>query len=312
MIYILYGKDKSMISMKLDAIKKKYHIAQNVNLYDANMDDVSNVLQDLDAFSMFDDEKMIVVYNCTFLSSKNTTNYEIDPFLVRKDTDVILVLICPSDKLDTRKKKVKELSQFATLYSCLALDEKSQKFYVQDKLKEYGVKVDFKTLDWMQARMGLDPMCIENEIEKISIYSKNPTLQDVQSLLVVEPMNDIFKMVDAFFSQNGILLLAYYRNFRKLNMQPVAIVALLASQIRFLFQVRVLMDEGKAQASIAQELKANPYRVKINMQKAMRFSSETLLYNLSLLADFDQQMKMGKIDKDDGFEHFCLNMTLNK
>ena len=117
-------------------------------------------------------------------------------------------------------------------------------------------------------------------------------------------MNDIFKMVDAFFSQNGILLLAYYRNFRKLNMQPVAIVALLASQIRFLFQVRVL--------TIAQELKANPYRVKLNMQKAMRFSSEALLYNLSLLADFDQQMKMGKIDKDDGFEYFCLNLMMNK
>ena len=95
-------------------------------------------------------------------------------------------------------------------------------------------------------------------------------------------------------------------------MQPVAIVALLASQIRFLFQVRVLMDEGKAQATIAQELKANPYHVKLNMQKAMRFSSEALLYNLSLLADFDQQMKMGKIDKDDGFEYFCLNLMMNK
>ena len=72
------------------------------------------------------------------------------------------------------------------------------------------------------------------------------------------------------------------------------------------------MDEGKAQATIAQELKANPYRVKLNMQKAMRFSSEALLYNLSLLADFDQQMKMGKIDKDDGFEYFCLNLLMNK
>ena len=285
-----------MVSMKLEAIKKRHSIQENVNVYDAQTDEISNVLQDLDAYSIFDDDKMIIVNNCTFLSSKNTTNYEVDPFLLRKDTEMILVLICPSDKLDTRKKKVKEISSCATLYSCLALDDKSQKFYVQDKLKEFGVKVDFKTLDWMTSR----------------IYSKNPTFEDVQNLLIVEPTNDIFKMVDAFFSQNGILLLAYYRNFRKLNMQPVAIVALLASQIRFLFQVRVLMDEGKAQATIAQELKANPYRVKLNMQKAMRFSSETLLYNLSLLADFDQQMKMGKIDKDDGFEYFCLNLMMNK
>ena len=207
MIYILYGKDKSMVSMKLEAIKKRHHIQENVNVYDAQTDEISNVLQDLDAYSIFDDDKMIIVNNCTFLSSKNTTNYEVDPFLVRKDTDMILVLVCPSDKLDTRKKKVKEISGCATLYSCLALDEKSQKFYVQDKLKEYGVKVDFKALDWMTSRMGLDPMCIQNEIEKISIYSKHPTFEDVQNLLVVEPMNDIFKMVDAFFSQNGLSLI---------------------------------------------------------------------------------------------------------
>ena len=287
MIYILYGKDKSMVSMKLEAIKKRHSIQENVNVYDAQTDEISNVLQDLDAYSIFDDDKMIIVNNCTFLSSKNTTNYEVDPFLLRKDTEMILVLICPNDKLDTRKKKVKEICNCATLYSCLALDDKSQKFYVQDKLKEFGVKVDFKTLDWMTSRMGLDPMCIQNEIEKISIYSKNPTFEDVQNLLVVEPMNNIFKMVDAFFSQNGILLLAYYRNFRKLNIEPVAIVALLASQIRFLFQVRVLMDEGKAQATIAQELKANPYRVNSICRRLCAFQAKpyfiTYPYLLTLI-----------------------------
>ena len=312
MIYILYGKDKSMISLKLSAIKKKHHIEDALVNYDAQNDDISLVLAEMDSLSIFDDQKMIIVSNCTFLSSKNTTNYEIDPFLLRKDTMSILVLICPSDKLDTRKKKVKELSSNAVLYSCISLDEKSQKFYVQSKLKEYGVQVDFKTLDWMCARMGQDPMCIENEIIKISTFSNHPTLEDVKSLLVVEPMNDVFKMVDAFFTQNGVLLLAYYRNFRKLNMQPVAIVALLASQIRFLFQIRVLMDEGKSQEAIASTLKAHPYRVKINMQKALRFTSESLLKSLALLAAFDQDMKMGKVDKDDGFEYFCLNMALKK
>ncbi len=49
MIYILYGKDKSIVSMKLEAIKKR-HIQENVNVYDAQTDEISNVLQDLDAY----------------------------------------------------------------------------------------------------------------------------------------------------------------------------------------------------------------------------------------------------------------------
>lgn len=312
MFYILYGKDKSMISLKKKAIQRKHHVEDCIVEFDAIKDDCANVLSEIDSLSIFDDNKMIILENATFLSSKNTTTYEVTPFLLRKDTECVVVFICPSDKLDSRKKAVKELSACSTLYACIALDEKSQKLYVQDKLKEYKVKVDFKTLDWMSARIGMDPLCIENEIKKLSIYSLNPKLEEVQSLMSIEPMNDVFKMVDAFFNQNGILLMAFYRNFMKLNMTTPAIVGLLASQIRFLFQVRVLMDEGYSKEKIASSLKAHPYRVQINMQKAMRFSSEYLLENLSVLSNFDQSMKLGKIDKDEGFEQFCLNLTIKK
>lgn len=41
MIYILYGKDKSMVSMKLEAIKKRHHIQENINIYDAQTDEIS-------------------------------------------------------------------------------------------------------------------------------------------------------------------------------------------------------------------------------------------------------------------------------
>ena len=77
-------------------------------------------------------------------------------------------------------------------------------------------------------------------------------------------------MVDALFERNALRLLAYYRNFRKLNMEPVAINGLLSGQIRFLFQVRVLMDQGNSKEEIAKRLKAHPYRVQINMQRAYR------------------------------------------
>lgn len=312
MFYILYGKDKSMVSLKKRAIQIKHHIEDCILEFDATKDDCSLVLSEMDSMSIFDENKLIILENATFLSSKNTTNYEIQPFLSRKDSDCIVIFICPSDKLDSRKKMVKELSSCSTLYACISLDEKSQKIYLQDKLKEYKVKVDFKTLDWMSARIGLDPLCIENEVKKLSIYSLNPELDDVKALMSIEPMNDVFKMVDAFFNQNGILLMAYYRNFMKLNMTTPAIVGLLASQIRFLFQVRVLMDEGYTKEKIASSLKAHPYRVQINMQKAMRFTSEYLLESLSVLSSFDQSMKLGKVDKDEGFEQFCLNLTLKK
>lgn len=66
------------------------------------------------------------------------------------------------------------------------------------------------------------------------------------------------------------------------------------------------MDQAMTKEKIASFLKAHPYRVQINMKKAQSFTNEELLDQLETLATLDQEMKMGRIDKDEGFENMIL------
>ena len=309
MNYILHGHDEGRVKQKINALKTKHHI-ENVVVFDATDDEQQDVFNEMDTISIFDDDKMIVIENATFLSSKDTTKYDIKGFIDRSTNDesVILVFCCPSDKLDTRKKAVKELISKSTVYPCIALDEKSLPGYINEELKKLNLKMDRDAIKWFSARAGFDALRIEQELIKFKTFNDHITLKDVQDLMVCEPLNDVFKMVDALFERNALRLLAYYRNFRKLNMEPVAINGLLSGQIRFLFQVRVLMDQGNSKEEIARRLKAHPYRVQINMQRAYNFTSDELLEELSILAKLDQDMKMGLVDKDEGFEQFILGM----
>lgn len=309
MNYILHGHDEGRVKQKINALKTKHHI-QNVIVFDATDDEQQDVFNEMDTISIFDDDKMIVIENATFLSSKDTTKYDIKGFIDRSTNDesVILVFCCPSDKLDTRKKAVKELISKSTVYPCIALDEKSLPGYINEELKKLNLKMDRDAIKWFSARAGFDALRIEQELIKFKTFNDQITLKDVQDLMVCEPLNDVFKMVDALFERNALRLLAYYRNFRKLNMEPVAVNGLLSGQIRFLFQVRVLMDQGNSKEEIARRLKAHPYRVQINMQRAYNFTSDELLEKLSILAKLDQDMKMGLVDKDEGFEQFILGM----
>lgn len=309
MNYILHGHDEGRVKQKINALKTKHHI-ENVIVFDATDDEQQDVFNEMDTISIFDDDKMIVIENATFLSSKDTTKYDIKGFIDRSTNDesVILVFCCPSDKLDTRKKAVKELISKSTVYPCIALDEKSLPGYINEELKKLNLKMDRDAIKWFSARAGFDALRIEQELIKLKTFNDHITLKDVQDLMVCEPLNDVFKMVDALFERNALRLLAYYRNFRKLNMEPVAINGLLSGQIRFLFQVRVLMDQGNYKEEIARRLKAHPYRVQINMQRAYNFTSDELLEKLSILAKLDQDMKMGLVDKDEGFEQFILGM----
>lgn len=305
MIYILYGTDPSRMSMKVSEIKKKHKI-EEASTYDALTDPQEDVLQDMDSRSIFDDPKMIVVHNASFLSAKNATKYEIDPFLKRKDDDNVIVFCVPAQKIDQRKKAVKELAKGAEMLACIRLDQKNQPAYIQEQAKEKNVTFDPDALRYFTSHAGMDALRIRSEIEKLSVYSDHLTLEDVKALMVSEPVDDVFRMTDALFERNGLLLLAYYRSFRQQNMETVAITALLASQIRFLFQVAVLMDRGMRKEEIASELKAHPYRVQTSMRNASRFSPDELLGWLEKLADLDQDMKSGKVDKDEGFENFAL------
>lgn len=309
MNYILHGTDKNRISQKLQAIKNKHKI-DNVVYIDAQNPD-EDFLTEIDSFSIFDEEKMIVVDNASFFSAKNTTRYKPEEVALRTDTDYVVIYCCYSDKLDQRKKAIKQFVSTATVYACLALDEKSQKGMVDDLVKRYKLKMDLDTKKYIYGNIGMDPLHIESEIEKLSVYNDEITLEDAQALITIEPTQDIFKMTDAYFDRNALKLLAYYRNFRNQGMEPVAIVALLSGQIRFLYQIAVLMDEGYSQPEIAGILKAHPYRIQLSMKKASRFTASKLLDHLEELANFDQNMKMGKVDKDVGFEQFVLSMIIN-
>lgn len=308
MYYILYGEDVSRIQQKLDTIRKKHKIQNFIRLNAAETSQ-EDVLNELDSITIFDEGKLVCLDHCSFLSAKNTTHYELKPFLKRVgEESLILVMIYEGNKLDQRKKMVKDLMEVSTVISCIALDEQSQRAYIQDALKKHGLHMVPDALRWFCQRAGLDALRIDSEIYKLKTYSDTITLEDVKALVVPEPVSDVFKMVDALFAKNKIRLLAFYRNFRKQNMEPMAILGLLASQVRFLFQVHVCMDQAMGKEQIASLLKAHPYRVQINMKKAQNFTSEELLDQLELLGTLDQQMKMGIVDKDEGFERFILTI----
>lgn len=310
MNYVLYGSDASRVAHKIDQIKKKHNISETAITMDALNTEQSHLFMEMDSFSIFDEKKMIILENATFLSGRDTTKYATEELLKRLDTDqrLIMVYCCPSDHLDKRKKLVKAFEKASTVYACKALDQKSQPGYIQELLKASHVRMDRDAFTWFSRHVGMDTLKIGNEVEKLSLYNSVIHLRDVKALTSVEPTDDVFKMVDALFNKNGLLLLSYYRNFRAQNMEPVAIVGLLAGQIRFLFQVRVCMDQGMWKDQIASELHAHPYRVQINMQRAQDHTPEQLLDQLSELAQFDRDMKRGLVDKDEGFEQFILKM----
>lgn len=91
-------------------------------------------------------------------------------------------------------------------------------------------------------------------------------------------------------------------------MEPQAILGLLAGQIRFVYQVRVLMDSGCKKEEMMDILKASSGRIWNTMKNANRFRADQLLDHLALLSNLDETIKSGRMDRDTAFENFILQI----
>lgn len=308
MIAIIYGDDSSRMQMKLDHLKKEFNPDVYIRL-DAEKDEPKDFFSETTSFSLFPEKKMVVLNHANFLAANMpSTGFDLERIASVDLDDGCIVYMVEKPKLDGRKKKVKELMGKARMIECKVPDEKSLPSMIRTMVRDRNLNMDEDALRWYTAHAGSDSAKLDGELGKFALYSDHLTLEDVKALTTVEPLDNVFKMTDALFTRQGMKLLALYRNFRKTGMEPVAICALLASQVRFVYQVRVLMDQGLDQNAIASELKASSGRIYNTMKNASRFSADELLKTLFDLSKLDQNIKGGFLDKDQGFEDFIFAM----
>ncbi|MCI7801864.1 MAG: DNA polymerase III subunit delta [Erysipelotrichaceae bacterium] len=309
---VLYGNDQSRMKQNLEQVKKRLNVS-NIVYMDTKTNEFKEVLWELDSVSIFDEQKMIVLDHCSFLSGEDETNYDLEQLTKRKDANVYFVCLCYSPKLSKKKSANKKFLQTVSsnnLIPCMALDEKNKRSYIQDYCKRIGLYMETDALNWFCTRVGMDTMRIESELDKLYLYSSHIYLKDVEALVCAEPLQNVFKMVDALKDRNALRILAYYRNFRQTGMAPTAINALLAGQMRFLFQVKILMESGYSQDDIVQKCKTHPYRVQLTMKESKKHTCEELLNLLDQFSALDQNFKTGKQDMDQGFEQFVFDMLI--
>ena len=307
MIYILAGEDESRMDYRLEEIKRKEK-CDSLTRLNAKECGEANLLYELDTMNLFYTKPLVIVDNASFLSAKNDTGIDPQKIADRPIDDKVAVFLVHAKKIDTRKKAVKALAARATVLDCAPLTEKNQPDEIRQMMKEKGIQMEPGAFEWFCSHAGFSAASLSMQLDKLALYADNLKLADVQALTTVEPTQNVFKMTDALFEKDRVRFLGLYRSFRAQNMEPIAILALIASQIRFVYQVRVLLDEGRSQNDMVQMRGASSGRIWNSMRNARRFRADQLLDHLAWLSRLDEQMKSGKIDKDTGFENFILQL----
>lgn len=308
MLFVIYGIYKSIVVKNTKSLTKKI-LGDDINdLNFTKIDYTKSSLEEIEneiSFLPFGyDKKVILIENSEgLLKGKDIEN--LVKIVNLNDQDVDVILSMNTNKInqkffdDFENKKIIELKE---------LSESDWDKYIVQYLAKRDVKISSEATVELKRRTVQNIESLINEMDKISNYSNSISLDDIK-LLVNEPLNEnSLELLNYLVENKKELALKTYKDLIIKNNDPVYLISMLSSQLKFLNMVYYLnKTEKKTKDEIASILKVSPGRIYFTLKNLKNLNQKILDNSFEQLYKLDKDIKLGNIDKYVGFELFILN-----
>lgn len=308
MLFVIYGIYKSIVVKNTKSLTKKI-LGDDINdLNFTKIDYAESSLEEIEneiSFLPFGyDKKVILIENSEgLLKEKDIEN--LVKIVNLNDQDVDVILSMNINKINQKffddfvNKKIIELKE---------LSESDWDKYIVQYLAKRDVKISSEATVELKRRTGQNIESLINEMDKISNYSSSISLEDIK-LLVNEPLNEnSLELLNYLVENKKELALKTYKDLIIKNNDPVYLISMLSSQLKFLNMVYYLnKTEKKTKDEIASILKVSSGRIYFTLKNLKNLNQKILDNSFEQLYKLDKDIKLGNIDKYVGFELFILN-----
>lgn len=298
--YLLYSNDGAILNKEINDLEKKLDISDNDIIY-YNIDDIDGIINEASTIGMFSLNKFIIInMDSYFKDKKDIPNINLlENYFDSYNSNSYLVFVCNSDSIDSRKKIVNLIKKYGIVKK-LEVNDNYLNDYVNNYLKDNGYKINNGDVVYFINRVGNNINNVTNELDKLMLYKINDKIinrNDID-LLTVENIDDsIYDLVNCILKNDNEKAIKLYNNFIDNGMDVNQIVAIIAAQIRLLYQVKRLYNSGKSNDEIAKILEfKSVYRVKYLLSDSYYYSESDLVKYLSKLADIDNAIKTSNGD----------------
>lgn len=302
-VYVLSGIESYFVDETVQRIKVALEKSGELetSTYDLDEVPVSHVIEEADTIPFFSERKLIIAKNASFLKATDKSKEKIqhdfkalEVWLQNPSSFSVTVFIAPYEKLDERKKVTKQMKEFATIIHAEAPKERDLAVWVRNEVSSRRKAIDDDAIEKLIELVGTDMLHLQSEIEKLCFYigeEERIPASIIEDLVPKTLEQDAFKLLNAYIAGDKSTAISIYHDLIRQKQEPIALVALLASQVRLMSNVYYLQSKGYHGQQIAKTLKVNPYRVKRIVEDRHQVKDQQLLKALYGLSEVDLQLK---------------------
>ena len=308
--YLLECTDSlAMEQEQTKIIKDNKFNKANIVKYDLEESELSQALEDLDTYGLFTSQKVIILKN---IESLKYDDYKGDfehffKYLDNPNPDNLLLI--EVNKLSSNSKIGKVLKDKCQYIKV----EMNTKNYIRQQFRDY--EIDSNAINLLDEYCLGDISKIYNECLKLKDYKfeeKVITEDDIKEI-VNKKLGDSKDLTFSFSRSIALRdkkgALKRYKELLSYNFEPISIIGLLSSQIRIIYQVKLLEKERLSDHEIANILEEkSDYRITKTRELTKLYTDESLLSLLQELSDIDYKIKTTDLDANVLLEMFIINL----
>jgi DNA polymerase-3 subunit delta len=213
-------------------------------------------------------------------------------------------LVLHEPKFDKRSSLYKVLKKQTDYREYAELDGSQLANWLVARAKANGASLSVTDARYLIERVGHSQQLLANEVDKLSLFNSAINRQAIDLLTERTPQSTIFELIEAAFSGNRQRALLLYDEQRKLKVEPIQIVAMLAWQLHVL--ALVCAAEGRSAEAIASQSKQSPFTISKTQHLASKLSLTQARRLVDRLVGLDQLSKSGSIDLDGALRNYIL------
>ena len=304
MIITITGTNSYLVRRRLGELVSKF-VAEYGELalerIDAEEADLSTVRDAVSSLPFLSNRKMVVVRN---LSALKPSPEQIEQIIssITNSTDVVFY----EPITDKRTTFYKILKSKTKLEYYQDLDSRELAKWLASEAKNLDAKLSLADANFLVDRVGTNQAILANELEKLLTYKSDVHREDIELLTEPTPQSKVFDLLDAAFSGDKKRALKLYEEQRIQKVQPQAILAMMAWQLRL---IALAKHAGQRRADeVASDIGANVFPVSKAFGLAEKIEDKKLKILTSEALDIDVRGKTTSLDMDEALKTYIATI----
>lgn len=285
-LYLFTGEERGLITEYMIEIKEKFKSI----IETSNIDDV---IEDSKYNSLFGGHKLYIMRDCGLFSKKADDKFI--NFLVKMFKNPTNTCIFIEDKAD---KTLKQTQSLGTTYiiEFNKLKEDQLIALVTQILATHNKKMLKDLTRYFVDQCDYDYSTIINELTKLINYvdGKQITVDTIRAIVSRSTHAIIFDLMTFIVKQNYDRALDMFDTLILKKESPLVMLSLIYRQLKLLYQVKLLKEEGYNITDIADACDSKPFIIEKTLNLS-NFDTIKLLNMMEKCSEYDFKIKTGQI-----------------